>query len=147
VLADTRRTNQRGFGWARISYRTAIPLRPGREPLGLASADLVRDTAPEARVAHLDDGFDLVHGGRAEGRGCRRVALVGVWAAAKGVVRHLSALRVADDDQLRVRAAQVEAIDGRSHGCDAGSHRGVVGGAAAGRLAAAVGWSVLGFSD
>jgi hypothetical protein len=68
--------------------------------LSLASADLVRDAAPEARVAHLDDGFDLVHGGRAEGRGCRRVALVGVWAATEGIVGNLRALRVADDDQL-----------------------------------------------
>lgn len=81
-------------------YRTTIPLWPGREPLSLASADLVRDAAPEARVAHLDDGFDLVHGGRAEGRGCRRVALVGVWAATEGIVGNLRALRVADDDQL-----------------------------------------------
>jgi hypothetical protein len=121
-----------------ISYRTAIPLRPRREALSLASADLVRDAAPVARVAHLDDGFDLAHGGRAESRSCRRVALVGIGAAAKGVVRDLAALRVADDDELRVRAAGGETVDGRGHGCDAGSHRGVVGGAAAGGLAAAV---------
>lgn len=103
-----------------------------------ARSDLVRDAGPVARVAHLDDRFDLVHGGRAEGRRRRRVALVGVWAAAEGVVGHLAALRVADDDELRVRAARVEAVDGGRHGCDAGSHRGVVGGAAAGGLAAAV---------
>jgi hypothetical protein len=104
------------------SYRTAVPLRPGREALSPARADLVRDAAPVARVAHLDYCFDLAHGGCVEGRGCGRVALVGIGAAAEGVVGHLAALRVADDYELRVWAARVETVDGGSHGCDAGSH-------------------------
>ena len=94
-----------------ISYRTAIPLRPRRKALSPARADLVRDAVHVAGVAHFDHGFDLVQGGCAEGWRCLRVALVGVGASAESVVCDLRALRVADNDQLRVRATGVETVD------------------------------------
>ena len=73
--------------------------------MSAASANLVRDAVDIARVAHLDDGLDLVQGGGAESWRRLRVALVGIWAAAESVIGDLGTLRVSDDDKLGVRAA------------------------------------------
>lgn len=107
--------------------------------LRLARADLVRQARDEARVAHEDSRLDLV-----DGRGLdlhRRVgeALVGVAAAAEGVVEDLPALRVSDDHELRRRALVVEGVDLRLHGRDTLLDGVGVADAAAARLSAA-GW-------
>jgi hypothetical protein len=73
--------------------------------LSTARSNLVRDTVDITRVAHLDDGLDLVQSGGAESRRGLRVALVGVWAAAESVIGDLGTLRVPDDDKLGVWAA------------------------------------------
>lgn len=146
MLADWRINGQRLVlerRWHRTTHRASVPLRTRREALRAAGADLVRDAVAVARVAHLDDGLDLVQSGGAESRARLRVALVGVWAAAEGVVGDLRALRVADDDELRVRAARVEGVDSGGDGGDAGADGRVVGCAAAGGLAAAGGRSGL----
>lgn len=52
--------------------------------------------------------------------------MVGVWAAAEGVVGDLGSLGVADDHELGVGAAGVEAVDCGRDSRDAGSDRGIV---------------------
>ena len=79
--------------------------------MSTASSNLVRNAINIARVTHLDDSLDLVHGGGAESRRSLRVALVGVWAAAESVIGDLGTLRVSDDDKLGVWAARVETVD------------------------------------
>ena len=73
--------------------------------MSTASANLVRDSIDKARVAHLNDRFDLVQSGGTERRRSLRVALIGVWAAAESVIGDLGTLRVPDDDKLGVWAA------------------------------------------
>lgn len=87
------------------TYRTAVAGWAGGEALSTASSNLVRNAIDIARVAHLDDGLDLVQGGGAESWRRLRVALVGIWAAAESVISDLGTLRVPDDDKLGVWAA------------------------------------------
>lgn len=80
------------------------------------------------RVAHEDGGLDGFEGGSCEG---------GAGAAAEGVVHDLAALRVADQDDLRIGAVLVELGHGLDDGLGALARRLLVGDAAALGLAAA----------
>jgi hypothetical protein len=80
------------------------------------------------RVAHEDGGLDGLEGVAAEG---------GAGTAAESVVHDLTALGVADQDNLGVGAALVEAVDSRDDGLGALAGRVIVADAAALGLAAA----------
>lgn len=103
-----------------------------------ATTNLVRDAVDVAWVSHFNHSFDLVHGRCTEGGRGLRVALVGIWTTTEGIVGNLCALRVAHDDQLSVWATRVEAVDRRCDCRDTGSNGGIVAGAAAGGLTAAI---------
>jgi hypothetical protein len=96
--------------------------------LSLARADVVRETDDVVRVTHKDGSLDGVESIAGESR---------TGATAEGVVDDLAALGVADEDNLGVRAALVEAGDSRDHGLRTLSRRVVVADAAALALAAA----------
>jgi hypothetical protein len=96
--------------------------------LSLARADVVRETDDVVRVAHKDGSLDGVEGIPAES---------GASATAESVVDDLAALGVADEDNLGIRAALVEAGDSRNHSLGTLSRRLVVADAAALALAAA----------
>lgn len=125
------------------THGARVARRARRKALSPATTDLVRDAVDVARISHLNHSLDLIHCRCTEsGRGLR-VALVGVWTATEGIVGNLSALGVADDDQLRIWATRVEAVDGGSNCRDPSSNRGIVAGAAAGGLATTIGYQYL----
>jgi hypothetical protein len=83
----------RGHWWESETYRASIGY-----------------TANETGASHLDYCRDGLHGAGLNSRGGIGVAVGVIWASAESIINDLATLRVANQDQLGVRALCMEGV-------------------------------------